>query len=124
MNSVINKVANNAGEKWDAVWDKFAGTYHYDRGQIIIFSSALSYIPEEPRLRPEEGSFVYWGFAYVELGKESEFSDIFKQWVDLFKSNNISDGFNTFMGYFGTEQPLYTWMMNGKDPADFWNQDK
>jgi len=124
MYSLLDKVASNAGDKWDAVWDKFAGTYHYDRGQIIIYSASLSYVPEEPRLNLEEGNFLYWGYAYVELGKESEFSDIFKEWVDLFKTNNISDGFNTFMGFFGTEQPLYLWMMNGKNPADFWNQNK
>ena len=122
--SLINKVASNAGEKWGEVWGKFAGTYHFDRGQIIIFNSELSYIPEEPRLNPEEGNFMYWGFGYIELGKESEFTEIFKKWVDLYKINNISDGFNTFWGSFGTEQPVVIYMMNGKDPADFWSQNK
>lgn len=124
MYSLSNKVASNAGEKWDAVWGKFAGTYHFDRAQIIIFSSELSYIPEEPRLNPEEGNFMYWGFGYVELGKEAETAELFKKYAALYKSNNISDGFNTFSGSFGTEQPVYLWTMNGKDPADFWNQRK
>ena len=124
MDRALNKVVINAGEKWGEVWDKLVGTYPYERRQIIIFSSALSYIPEEPRLKPEEGNFVYWGFGYIELGKQSEFNEIFTKWVDLYKSNNISDGFNTFIGGFGTEQPVKIWMMNGKDAADFWNQNK
>ncbi len=42
----------------------------------------------------------------------------------MYNRNNITDGWNTFSGSFGTEQPVYIWIMNGKDPADFWNQSK
>jgi len=124
MYGEFNKVAEKAGEKWEAVWDKFAGTYHYDRGQLIIYSSKLSYVPENPRLADGEGNFLYWGFANPELGKESELSEILKEYVALYKGKNITDGWNTFNGSFGTEQPGKLWVMRGKDPADFWNQAK
>jgi len=106
-------------EKWDAMWKKFEGTYDYNKGQIIFLNRDLSYVPENPRLKPEEEKFSYWVFTYVKVGKTKEFVENIKKWKELYKSNNISLGFDIFYGGFGTEQPLFLWHMTGKDIADF-----
>jgi len=42
--------------------------------------------------------------------------------VDLYKSKNISNGWNTFIGDIGTDMPFYFWTASGKSAADFWSQ--
>lgn len=109
-------------EKWDAVWEKFEGTYEYYIPKLIVQNEELSYKPENPRLNSEERMFYYWMFCYVLPTKTSEFKDVLKKWKELYKNKNISDGFNVYWGAMGVEQPLYIVIMSGKDNADFWNQ--
>jgi len=118
----VGKVYSNNPEKWEAVWKKFEGTYDYYKPEVIVLNRELSYTPENPRLKQEEENFNYWVFTYVKVGKTKEFVEIIKKWKELYKNNNISDGFNIYWGDLGSEQPLYIWHMTGKDAADFWTQ--
>ena len=59
IRSLVNKIYSSDEEKWDAMWEKFEGTYQYTRQQIVVYMSELSYIPEEPRLKPESAFHVF-----------------------------------------------------------------
>ena len=109
-------------EKWDAIWKKFEGTYNYNKIETILLNRELSYVPKEPRLKPEEKNFSYWVFTYVKVGKTKEFNEILKNWKELYTSKNIKDGYNIYWGELGVEQPLYIWHMTGKNSLDFWTQ--
>ena len=103
---------------------KYLGTYEYIKQGVIRTRPDLSYVPENPRLKPEEGVYIRWGQCYVKADKTREFEEIMKKWVALFKEKNIGGGFNTFMGEMGTDNPFYFWAEYGKSPADFytWNE--
>jgi hypothetical protein len=65
-------------------------------------------------------NFLVWSFAYVEFGKEKEFADICKQWIDLGASKNLPDGWEMYVIESGAEMPLYVWVESGKSAADYY----
>jgi hypothetical protein len=109
-------------EKWDAVSEKFEGTYDYYKELVILLNRELSYVPENQTLNQEEENFNYWVFLYVKVGNSTEFKEILKKWKELYKRNNINLGFSIYEGDIGTEQPLFIWHSTGKNKVDFWTE--
>jgi hypothetical protein len=96
------------------------GTFDYYRNGVVRFLPDLSYAPKKPRLKPEEQKFISWGYAYVEFGKEKEFADIGKQFVEVSKGKDTSIGWNMFVVEAGTEMPFYFWAETGKSAAEYY----
>lgn len=137
----VEPIANFAGidtiNAKDEGWMKTAGKdniaammkslegaiYYYDT-YVFLLDPALGYYPAKPRLKPEEATYLYWAFAYVEWGKEKEFEDVFKQWIALYKSKNAGTRWETYVGKFGANMPLYVLTMGGKSAADFFTDDE
>jgi hypothetical protein len=124
--SVFTEIVGKFGEqKHDALNRKMGEASEYYKQGTLTFSPELSYIPEKPRLKPEEMKFVYWGYCYVLPGKEKEFEAQFKKIAALFKAKNVDSGFNTFVGGIGTDLPFYLYTEEGTSPADFFlNEEK
>jgi len=112
-------LAKFGAQKWDALNGKFGGASEHFKQTTVTFSPELSYVPEKPRLKPEETKFLYWGFCYVMPGKEKDFEAQFKKIVALFKAKKIDHGFNTWVGGIGLDLPLYIYTETGKSSADF-----
>jgi hypothetical protein len=124
--SVFNEIVGKFGEqKHDALNRKMGEASEYYKQGTLTFSPELSYVPDKPRLKPEEMKFVYWGYCYVPPGKEKEFEAQFKKIVALFKAKNLDSGFNTFVGGIGFDLPCYVYTELGKSSADFFlNEEK
>ncbi|GEM_PF-353998 len=112
------------GKEFDALMKSAEGTIDYYKYGVIHLAPELSYAPKKPRFKPEEMKFIYWYFVYLEFGKEKEFEDLCKQYVDLYKSKGVSTGWNTFVAEMGVELPLYVFSMSGKSPAEFFTEDE
>jgi hypothetical protein len=112
------------GEKYQSLAKRFVGTYEYVHIDLSYLKPDLSYTPKKPSLKPEESNFIWWGFAYVLPGKEKEFEEVSKEWVALYKSKNIPDGYGTYIGDLGSDMPLYFWVFAAKSLADFSSQDE
>jgi hypothetical protein len=106
-------------DKWDALNKKMGDATEYYKQGTFTFYPELSYIPEKPRLKPEEEKFAYWGFCYVMPGREKEFEALFKKIVELCKSKKLTIQFNTFIGGIGTDAPLYFYTEFGRTAGDF-----
>lgn len=106
-------------EKWDALNKKMGDATEYYKQATFTFSPEISYIPEKPRLKPEEEKFAYWGFCYVMPGREKEFEALFKKIVEICKSKKLTIQFNTFIGGIGTDAPLYFYTEFGRTMGDF-----
>jgi hypothetical protein len=124
LNKAESEWAKKIGENHQALMKSVEGTFEYYRLGVIRFLPELSYPPKKPRLKPEEVNFTYWGFLYVEFGKEKEFADVFKQWVELYKSKDIPDGWSTYVVESGAEMPFYFMAASGKSAADFYAADE
>jgi len=118
------EVMAKAGNEFQAMFKNFFSSMEYYKDSFVRHRPDLSYMPEKPRLTPEEAGFMFWGQCYVIPGKQQEFEEIFKKWVNLYKSKNIPDAWDTFMGDIGTDMPFYFWGAGAKSPVDFWTQDE
>ena len=122
MNKMEGEWAAKAGQEYEAMMKSLAGTVEHYRSGVIRFLPELSYAPKKLRLKPEEQKFTTWGFAYLGFGKEKEFADIAKQFVEVSKSKDTSIGWNMYMVQSGTEMPLYFWAEGGKSAAEYWSE--
>ena len=109
-------------EQLQAMIKRTIGTFEYGQYSVFSYLPELSYTPEKPRLKPEEVIFRLWEFAYIKLGKEKELEGNIKDWVELYKSENMPDGWWTYVGVIGTEMPLYVFVMGAKSAADYYSQ--
>ena len=72
MNELMAMIAPEAGQKIQGYLD---GASEFREDGLLATRPDLSYIPESPRLRPEEINFYHWTFAYILPGKEKEFEE-------------------------------------------------
>ncbi len=114
----------NLGEKVKEMMKSFAGTYEYYRFGVYRSRPELSYLPKKPRLKPEDVKFLYWGFAYVEVGQEQALENVLKEWVALYQSKNMAMEWSTAVVEMGAEMPLYFWNMSGKSAGEFFTEDE
>ena len=120
MNKAEGEWAARIGQEYQSLMKSVEGTFDYYRNGVVRFLPDLSYAPKKPRLKPEEQKFISWGYAYVEFGKEKEFADICKQFVEVSKSKDTSLGWNMFVVESGTEMPFYFWAETGKSAAEYY----
>ncbi len=109
-------------DKWQAMMKRFVGTFESSLYSVIRYLPELSYIPEKPRLKPEEANFVFWEFFSIPVGKEKELAEICQEWIELYKSQKIADGWETYMGEIGIEMPIYIFIMRAKSAVDYYSQ--
>jgi len=112
------------GKEFEALLKSAEGTIDYYKYGVIHFAPELSYSPEKPLHKPEEMKFIYWYFSYPEFGRDKEFENLCKQYVDLYKGKAIAMGWSTYVAEMGTELPLYILSMGGKSPAEFFTEDE
>lgn len=106
-------------EKFKELETRGSATMSSYNEMIIMRRADLSYEPATPRIKPEEHRFFRWDFYYLQPGKESEAEAIAKDYVALFKSKNVGDGFTIFMATMGQDLPLLIAAIPSKSPADF-----
>jgi len=109
-------------ENSQALQKEVTGTYKHVRYSCYRYVPEMSYLPENPRLKPGERNFGLMGYCYVIGGKEGEVTDYFKKIAEFCKEKNYTNGWDTYAGEFGTDMPLYVYMEFGKSAGDFWTQ--
>jgi len=124
MNKMEGEWAAKAGQEYEAMMKSLAGTVEHYRSGVIRFLPELSYAPKKLRLKPEEQKFTTWGFAYLGFGKEKEFADIAKQFVEVSKSKDTSIGWNMFVVESGADLPFYFWAEGGKSAAEYYTENE
>lgn len=113
-------VVKMGDENWQALVKSGEGTYEYMKWSIIRLRPDLSYIPEKQVKKPEEASFVYLNFFYIQPGKEAEFERTLKEGVAFYRHVNFPFGFDVYIGDIGTEMPMYIYLSKTKDAAEFY----
>lgn len=86
---------------------------------IVSEPLQLGYAPSQPRLKPEEMKYFHYDMYYVQVGREMEADAVASDFVKLFKTKNIPDGYRLFKALIGEDTSLYTVQIPAKDPADF-----
>ena len=120
MNELMAKIAPEQGQKIQKLLD---GTSDFREDGLIALRPDLSYMPENPRLKPEEINFQNWTLSYILQGKEKELEEITKKYKALYQAKNIPDGFLLYEVIMAKEQPLYILVQNAKNPGDYFSTD-
>jgi hypothetical protein len=120
MNELMAKIVPEKGEKIQKLW---SDTTEYRKDGLIALRPDLSYIPENPRLKPEEANFFNWTLTYILPNKEQEFEEIAKKYKTLYQTKKIPDGFMLSQVIMGDELPLYVLVQSANSPADYFSID-
>ncbi len=111
-------------EKFTAMVEQFDDLLDHEKRFVASRSTELSYVPETPRLTPEEARYLHWTFYSVQYGKMDEAKELAKDYVSLLASKGITDGYSLYIGGMGLELPMLAVLQSAKDPEDFWAQSK
>lgn len=118
MNELMAKIAPESGQKIQKLLD---GTTECREDGLIVLRPDLSYMPENPRLKPEEINYYNWTFTYILPGKEQALEEMAKKYRALYQAKDIPDGFLLYEVIMGKEQPLYILVQTAKSPGDFFS---
>ncbi|WP_430817823.1 hypothetical protein [Carboxylicivirga sp. RSCT41] len=102
---------------WEKVWKNYDGTYNHGHNYIVYWSKSRSYYPVEIHDNLDEYKYTTLAIIYPMPGKMRELKKIMEEWVALYKSNNIQQGFDTYPSYMGTKERIWV-VMRFKDEID------
>jgi hypothetical protein len=92
--------------------------------KVHVFQSIhrkdLSYMPDNPRLKPEEVEYIHYGFYYAIPGKEKEFEAIATEFAELYKKNGIDTGWNIYQAITGSDLPMMVVAQGAKSEVDYY----
>ncbi|MCZ6702323.1 MAG: hypothetical protein O6940_04700 [Ignavibacteria bacterium] len=121
--AIWDELYKKAGEETMSAIDKqFEGCYEHHNNYVIRFSTELSYIPENPRLKPEDANFRHWDYYQVEEGKEQQAMELAKKFKELWTKNNVGDGYTVAIADIGHDLGLMVVVQSAKSAVDFYQQ--
>lgn len=88
---------------------------------IVTRSAKYSYMPKEPRLKPEDAKFTHWMFFHYKLENRKEVMDIMMEWKKLYEEKNIKNGYTIWMIELGEDNNMMALTENYKDGADYYS---
>lgn len=106
-------------DKWrDLMARSNSAMYSYDE-IVIVQRPDLSYLPANPRMKPEEHRFFHLMYYYVDAAHADDAEQVAKDYAALFKAKNITTGFNVFQALSGEGLPLLVVSVPAKSASDF-----
>ena len=107
-------------EKWADFMVENESAMDYHKDFIAKWHAKYSYVPKEPRIKPEEAGFLHWVFFTYKLEKRQEVLDVIAEWKALYEKNNIPDGWSTWTIEVGEQNNMIAFTESAKDAASFY----
>ncbi len=121
LEKYFTELGEEAGKDVGEIQKAFAGTTESTTFGTALLRFDLSYMPENPRVKTEDVSFVWWNYYYVKSGKEKEAEEIAKEWQALWKSNGITDSFQVYQPMLWSDIPVMTAAGGALSAADYYS---
>jgi len=122
INQDFGALAQKEGQAFADLTKRSGAAMESVRESVVSLSPELSYVPAMPRLKPEEARYFHYDLYHVMPGRELEAEAIAKEFLTLFKSKNIPNGYRLFKAEMGPEMPTIIIEVGAKDPADSYTQ--
>lgn len=119
INAEFGAMAQAAGHAYLDLNKRSGAATDHIRESVVQLAPELSYRPEQPRLKPEEAKYRGYSLYYVIPGREPEADQVAADYVKLYKSKNIAEGYGLYKAVLGPELPLYAVAIAARDAADY-----
>lgn len=123
INAEFGALAQAAGAAWLDLNKRSGAATEYFKESVMALAPELSYVPAQPRLKPEEMAYRHVDLYYVRPGSEPEADALSAEFVKLFKAKNVSSGYSVYKSMLGPEMPLYAVAVGARDAADYHAED-
>lgn len=121
LEKYITALGEEAGKEVEELQKGLAGTTESTTAGTVLLRTDLSYTPENPRVKTEDVSFVWWNYYYLKYGKEKEAEEIAKEWQALWKKNGITDGFQLYQPTLWSDLPVLVAAGGALSAADYYS---
>lgn len=119
----FDRILEESNATWQnidpSVLQNFLGTLKSYKRFTISSMNDYSYFPEEPRLTSDEMNYAIWDVHYIKSGKEKEYFESVKEFMEMVKSYEYGDPILFLRGGIGTDQPMFAGVLYGKNKIDF-----
>ena len=125
MQGIFNSAIENVGkDKWTKFMVENNSSIESSKDFIATRSAKYSYVPKEPRLKPEEAKFIHWMFFKYKLENRKEVMDIMTEWKMLYGDKNIKNGYTIWLIELGLDNNMIALTEAYKDGEDFYASSK
>lgn len=125
INQTFATVAQGVGkDRWAEIMRRGNSAMESYNEFVMVRRPDLSYVAATPRLKPEERRFFHLQFFYIDAAHIAEAEQVAKDIVALFKSKNVTDGYNVYQLVTGTDLPVYVVSIGGRNASDFYANDE
>ena len=115
----IIAASNTIWEKIDrSIFDEYVKCIESYNRFTVLDMPEYNYSPENPRLNMEDINYAIWDVHYVKAGKEENYFENVKKWMDMARVHNFGDPVLMLEGGIGSEMPVYFAVLYGKDDID------
>jgi hypothetical protein len=119
--SAIDKIGK---DKWDSFMKENNSSMESTKDFVAKWSAEYSYVPKQPRIKPEEAGFIHWIFFNYKLEKRKEVLDVLAEWKSLYEKNNVPDGWSIWLIDLGLDNIMIALSEYAKDGASFYTNMK
>jgi hypothetical protein len=118
--SGFGTLAQAVGEaKWNDLMMRSGQPMESMRDSLLMEDPGFSYTPAQPRLKPAEQQYLHVDLYYVQPGREADADAVARDFAALYRSKNVSDGYQLFKVVMGWDTPLIIVTTPAKSPADY-----
>jgi hypothetical protein len=119
INAEFGALAKAAGPAFADLNKRSGEATEYIRESVIASAPDLSYVPAQPRLRPQEAPYRHLDLYYLKPGTEPEADAVAGEFLKLFKARGIPNGYTIFKVVMGPEMPLLIVSVPARTAADY-----
>jgi hypothetical protein len=121
LEKYITGLGEQAGKEVEELQKGLSGTTESTTAGTVLLRTDLSYMPENPRVKTEDVSFVWWNYYYIKYGNEKEAEEIAKEWQALWQSNGITDSFQVYQPMLWSDLPVMVAAGGALSAADYYS---
>lgn len=123
INQDFAALAQKDGAAFSELMRRGGATFESVSESVVGLYPELSYTPPAPRLKFEDARYFHYDIYHVMPGREEDADALAQEFLALFKSKNVPNGYRLFKSALGPEMPSIIVETAAKDAADYAAQD-
>jgi hypothetical protein len=115
----VEAVGQIGMERWKELRKGAEATIDRQEGFHVRYRPALSYEPEDPRVKLEDSTYINYGFYYAMPGTQHEIDELCKAYAALHARHGLRSTWRVYSAATGADLPLYVVAHYGTSPESF-----